>query len=432
MNERQIPDIRELRDNALALLAHNDVGAYTTPSGRQYPHQWNWDSALISLGLSQVDVKRALQEISTLLSAQWENGIVPHIVFHHPELAYFPDAAFWQTSAHHPLGLPTSGITQPPLLATALRQIAESNDIRGFINRWYPALVKWHRWFHVTRDVDGSGLAAILHPWESGTDDSPRWLEVMTNITPVDLPPFTRVDQQNVDGSQRPSDVDYERYVYLVDLQRRANWDPQVALANSPFCVQDVLTNAILLRADEDLIWLGEQIDADTSELVDMRSRAVAAFSDRFWDEELGLFVDFDVRNQSSIRVNTAMTFLPLWAGLASKEQADRLIEHLRDPNEYWFEPGEGFLATTASRSEPAWSPTRYWRGPIWVIVNWFLHGGLQRYGYRELAHRVRVDTIALLSDGGFVEYFNPLNGDPCGARSFSWSASLALDFLHE
>ena len=50
--------------------------------------------------------------------------------------------------------------------------------IPDFIREVYPALLRWHRWLHTARDADGSALACIIHPWESGTDDSPRWLHL--------------------------------------------------------------------------------------------------------------------------------------------------------------------------------------------------------------------------------------------------------------
>lgn len=188
--------------------------------------------------------------------------------------------------------------------------------------------------------------------------------------------------------------------------------------------------NSILLRADEDLVWLGRHIGVDTSAVEALRAKAIGSFHERFWDESRGLFLDFDVRAGAPITVNTAATFLPMWAGVATEAQAARLVEHLRNPDEYWVEPGEGYLLTTAARNEPAWNPVRYWRGPVWVLTNWFLHGGLRHYGYSAEADRVRQDTLELLSRGGFVEYYDANTGAACGSRAFSWSASLALEFL--
>jgi glycogen debranching enzyme len=424
-------DRNSLREAAIRLLSENDAGIYTKPSNGQYPHQWNWDSAVTAIGLAHIDVPRALSELSSLLSAQWDNGMVPHIVFHDPSRPYFPDASFWKTTGHHQQGLPTSGITQPPVVASALRKIAEQHDVDGFIRQWFPALVKSHRWFHETRAIDDTALATTLHPWESGTDDSLRWREVMERIPTENIPEFKRVDRNLVDSAQRPSDLDYDRFIHLVDLQRQQNWDQRQALETSPFCVQDIVTNSILLRADADLIWLGKKVGVQSKELEELYRRSLGAFRDRFWNEQRELFFDYDVRTQSSIAVNTAMTFLPLWAGVASETEAKALVVgHLRNPHEYWVEQGSGFLVTTGARNEAAWSPIRYWRGPVWVLMNWFIHGGLTRYGYTDLADRVRDDTLQLLHLSGFGEYYNPMTGEGCGARSFSWSAALTLDLL--
>ena len=71
--ERRDPEtaLAEMRAKARAVLRLNDRGEFTTPSRNQYPHQWNWDSALIALGLSHFDLPRARTEIRSLLRAQW-------------------------------------------------------------------------------------------------------------------------------------------------------------------------------------------------------------------------------------------------------------------------------------------------------------------------------------------------------------------------
>ena len=170
-------------------------GAFTKPAPRQYPHQWNWDAAVIALGLSHFDLPRALQEIRSLLAGQWKDGMVPHILYHTGASDYLPDPDFWQTQGSPDApALQTSGITQPPLAATVVRMIHERTPAPDFVREVFPGLLRWHRWFHTARDADGSGLACLIHPWESGTDDSPRWLQAIAGITPVDLPPYRRRD----------------------------------------------------------------------------------------------------------------------------------------------------------------------------------------------------------------------------------------------
>ncbi len=218
----------------------------------------------------------------------------------------------------------------------------------------FPALLCWQRWFHTQRNADGTGLACLVHPWESGTDDSPRWLQAIASITPVDLPAYRRRDTVHVSSSQRPHQADYDRFIHLVNVFRTNRYDPQALLEKSPFLVQDVLTNSILHRADRDLRALAESIGEPTAEIDGWIAQARDVFSTRFWDEERGLFFDYDLRARSPIRVNTMAVFLPLYAGVATLPQARRLVEeHLLNPAEY--APGglARYLLTSTSQSEP-------------------------------------------------------------------------------
>lgn len=420
----------DLLVHAQAVLRANDAGAFTRPGPRQYPHQWNWDSAVIALGLSYFDLPRALIEIRSLLAGQWRDGLLPHIVYHGGRSDYFPDPAFWQIE-HSPHAPPiaTSGITQPPLLATIIRCIHARTPVPAFVREVYPALLRWHRWLHTTRDADGRGLVCSIHPWESGTDDSPRWLHALACITPTEVPAYRRGDRAHVLAAERPFDADYDRFVHLIDVFRRHRYQPEALIAHSPFLVQDVLFNSIQYRADEDLRALAVELGEPMDELDGWLARLRAEFDVRFWDEARGLYFDYDLRAAAPIAVNTALTFMPLYAGLASERQAQRLIdEHWLNAAEYAPNDLMRFRLTTTSRAEPAWEARRYWRGPVWIILNWLLIDGLRRYGFRDLAEELRGDTLELLRGAGFREYYDPRDGSGCGSPQFSWSAALAID----
>jgi glycogen debranching enzyme len=75
-------------------------------------------------------------------------------------------------------------------------------------------------------------------------------------------------------------------------------------------------------------------------------------------------------------------------------------------------------------------SPVQYWRGPVWINMNWLLLRGFQRYGFDEQAKRLHDTIVGLCQDEGFYEYFDPLNGVGHGSDLFSWSAALLLDVL--
>ena len=419
-----------LLDRAISVLRMNDTGLFTKPGPHQYPHQWNWDSALIALGLSHFDLPRAQSEIRALLSGQWRDGMVPSVVYHSVPSDYFPNPQFWQieSSPSAPSVL-TTGITQPPVLATVVRRMHSRTPMPDFLKEIYPAMLRWHRWLHTDRDADGTALACIIHPWESGTDDSPRWLHLFERIQPEALPEFQRGDTRYVAATERPNRTEYERFIYLIDVFRKLNYTPSELLKHSPFLAQDILFNAILYRADEDLRALAESLGEPTDELDGWLSRVRLHFDDRFWNEKAGLYYDYDLRSGKSIPVNTSCTFMPFFAGLPSKEQAQRLIEeHLLKPGEYALGGEVRHWITSTAKNEPTWEPRRYWRGPVWIIMNWFILEGLQRYGFNDLAETIRQDTLRLIEASGFREYYDPRDGSGCGSTDFSWSAALTIE----
>lgn len=466
------PDValEQVKAQARAVLQRNDAGEFTKPSLKQYPHQWNWDSALAALGWSHFDLPRARAEVRSLLRAQWRDGMVPHVVYHrtlspllvnnavgltskgesvrHDASVYFPPANFWQVEGvPHAGALPSSGITQPPILATVVRALHEREQMtsgewrdsrhpsrvthHAFVREVYPQLLAWHRWLHAARDADGSGLPYLMHPWESGMDNSPRWTPALDRITPTHLPPFRRRDAIHVSPDERPLDADYERYVYLIDLGRRARWDTRWLVDYSPFLVQDVMFCAILHRADEDLRALALLLGEETREIDGWMAGTRQAFGARFWDETRGLYCDYDLRARAPLRVNACATFAPLFAGLASQAQAARLVaEHFDNPSEYAPNADSRYRLPSTSKQERGYSPRRYWCGPIWIVTNWLIAEGLRRYGFAEQADALRQDSLALMQAQGFREYYDPRDGTGLGATDFSWSAALALEMI--
>ena len=381
---------------------------------------------------------RARAEVRALLRAQWRDGMVPHIIYPAGASDYFPPPAFWQTEdSPHAGDIPSSGLTQPPILATVVRAITDLAGLQepglaaAFLRDVYPRLLAWHRWLHTARDADGTGLPCLIHPWESGLDNSPLWAAALDRITPTDLPPFKRRDTIHVALDERPLAPDYERFVHLIDLGRSLRWEPHALLERMPFLVQDVLFCSILHRADEDLRALAVELGEETREMDGWLARTRAVFDARFWDAARGLYLDYDAQVQSPIRVNANATFAPLFAGLASPKQAARLVaEHFDNPVEYAPSADSRFRLPSVAKNERGYSPRRYWCGPVWVQMNWIIAKGLRRYGFVAQADTLVRDSLALIEKSDFREYYDPRDGRGCGATDFCWSAALALEMM--
>ncbi len=426
-----------LRDRALGVLQRNSRGNFTTPSPYQYPHQWNWDAAFIALGWSDLDLTRARTEIQSLLRAQWRSGMVPHIIYHQGASDYFPHPEFWQMeNLAHGGAVLSSGLTQPPVLASMVRRLHERScgdpGALPFLREVFPQMLAWHRWLHTARDADGTGLPCLIHPWESGTDNSPRWLAVLDKITPFDLPEYQRRDMTHVQPDQRPRAQDYERFVFLIDRGRRVGWRDETIIQEHPFLVQDVMFCSILHQADQDLLALAAEIDADSSEITSWIQKTQAVFDSRFWNQARGLYLDYDVRAGASIPVNTCAAFIPMYAGLSSPAQADRLLrEHYDNPREYAPDENTWYRVPSTAKDEPDYAPRRYWCGPVWIVVNWFTINGLLRYGFSSRAQELLTESLQLVQQEGLREYYDPRDGAGLGGKEFAWTAGLALDLIH-
>ena len=427
---------------ARVILDTNWAGSFTRPAPALYPHQWNWDSAFIAIGRSHYDTDRAAQELESLFEAQWANGMVPQIVFDPQSLGhYFPEPDFWQTerSPHAPRVKLTSGITMPPVHAIAAEAIYRNAGRRRpaleFLERIYPKLLALHAYLYRDRDPAEEGLVYIRHPWESGIDNSPTWDGPLRRIA-VDrasLPAYQRKDlDHGVDPAMRPSDADYDRYVFLVDLFRREDYDEARIRAVCPFLVQDPLFNAVLCRADESLARIAEAIGADPVQPREWARQTSLAIQTKLWHREHRIFDAYDLDAGEPIEVDTAAGFLPLYAGAATKEQAACLYERINSASFCALHQGNCFTVPNYDTRGEQFDRSNYWRGPVWININWMLAQGLRRYGYTLKADSLQKDLLQLPIRFGFHEYFDSFDGTGYGSDNFSWTAALFIDLVHE
>jgi len=421
---------------AKQILAGNWTGFYTKPSPSLYPHQWNWDSGFIAIGYAHYDQDRAQQEILSLFENQWPNGMVPQIVFNPQALGhYFPEPDFWQV----PDGKPTSGITMPPLHSIACwhiyREAQHKERAHDFLKIMFPRLMSSHRYFYVSRDPKRTGLVHIRHPWESGLDNSPAWDRPLREIQidRTELPSYERKDlQHGVPREQRPRDDDYDRYVYLVDLFRRLQYKEDDIYEECPFLIQDVLFNSILCRANRDLMEIGRVLKEDTGELAEWTDQTARAISEALWCEPCRKFEDLNLITGQHIHTATAANFMPLFAGAATKSQAEIIYDQLNSASFCALHQGNCFTIPNYDMTRDDFDPQNYWRGPVWININWMLSQGLVGYGYKQKADAMKKDMIQLPIRFGFHEYFDSQTGRGYGSGNFSWTAALFLELVHE
>lgn len=427
----------ELIRGAVAVLDANWLGAATRPSPHLYPHQWSWDAAFIATGRVHQDPARAQQELRTLFSGQWSNGLVPHILFTEGVEHYFPGPGFWESRRcpYAPRRPQTSAIVQPPVHASAAWHVYQHSQdgpgARTFLEDLLPRLAAWHAYLYRERADPGSGLIEIWHPWESGMDNSPLWDAALDALAPVadDIPDYRRIDLEFADPAQRPTDLEYDRYVYLVKFSRDRSYLPDRIRADTPFAIHDVLFNSVLVQANHDLARIARELGADATPFEAWAEHTAAGIEHVLWSEEDGMYLDVDARTGEPIRVRAGAGLAPLYAGVPDTARARRLADTL-EAFARRLDDG-GTVVPSLSHDDPRFDPARYWRGPVWPVLHWILAAGLRRYGFDGEADRLRSTLIALARHAGFREHYDPTTGRGGGGEEFAWTAALVLDLLY-
>ncbi|NLU84557.1 glycogen debranching protein [Rhodococcus sp. HNM0569] len=435
----------QLAARAAYLLRGNDLGTMTSAAPRLYPHMWSWDAAFVAVGLAPLSVERAVVELDTLLSAQWKNGMIPHIVFANGVDGYFPGPSRWLTqslAAHAPSHTHTSGITQPPVHAIAVQRILDHARRHGrstravaeeFLDRRWPDLVRWHRWLATARDIDGNGRIALYHGWESGMDNSPRWDAPYAGVVAGSMPEYLRADLDVVtDARQRPTDVEYDRYLWLLEEMKAVRYDDTELAKVMSFAVEDVFVSAVFSMACQVLAAIGEEHSMPRADVRDLNS-----WADRFQqgvvattDARSGAAKDFDIRSGRWVATETLAMFAPLLCGGLDRDVERVLLRTFEGPKFCGHPDLRYAVPPSTSPVSREFRPREYWRGPVWPVMTWLFSWAFARRGWAERAYLLKSEGLRQAADGSFAEYYEPFTGAPLGSMQQSWTAAAVLDWL--
>lgn len=432
----------DLLEEAAKVLQKNDRKLWTVPAGDLYPHQWLWDSCFIAIGLRHLNVERAQTELRSLLRGQWNNGMMPDMIFSNVKGASL-DWILWDSTSnpHAPHNTPTSGMTQPPMLAEAVLLVGKKLSLperRSWYKEMLPAIIHFHNWLYADRDPTKEGLITLLHPYESGLDNSPPWVaELKARGVPlwvnavnklglgfaVDL---IRRDVRHSRPGQRMSTVEALAFFAAFRRMRRKSYDSKAILRKPYLAIQDLVFNSILIHSNSCLKEIAKVAGKPLPEdLLTNMLRSQNSLN-KLWDEESGQFYCRSFVSGQLIKEPSIATLLPLYAGTISQKQAERLVDLMKKSR--WF--GTSWPVPSTPANSPYFEPFRYWQGPTWINTNWLIIDGLSKYGFDIEARKLRERTLQLVTKSGFSEYYNPLTGQPAGAHNFSWSAALTIDLL--
>ena len=156
------------------------------------------------------------------------------------------------------------------------------------------------------------------------------------------------------------------------------------------------------------------------------------------WDHETGFYYNLFKQNNSfvnekgqSIKRKEIIGFLPMWAGIADKEQARALMKHLKNPSEFW----RRFGVPTLSADDPYYDGDVMtccrWNGPVWLLWDYMIIEGLRNYGYTKEAEQVfdkilNAVVFQLKRNHRFWESYSPDNTLLHSPQSYLWDSIIS------
>ena len=418
--------MKNLSKTAKKILKTNRRKGYTLPTNNKlYPAQWNWDSAFISIGYSYFNLEYAIKELETLLKGQWKNGMIPHILFHEKDDSYFPNHKTWRCGN----SVSSSGITQPPIAATALKLIITRNKLNKNQKKRVILLIKklkkYHDWFYKYRDPKNTGLVSIIHPWESGLDNSPLW-DLSLNKIKIDKKlSYKRRDLEVSNSKARPLKRDYDCYITLLNQFKKFNYNPNKLYSNSMFNVVDIGFNSIFLKASKDLLEISKLYNLNFKDLNKKMLKTESSLL-KMYNKKKNIFYSYDLKNKFFINIPSISNYFILFADLNDKKVNKKIIESLKKYNQK-----EKYIFSSIKPDHKSFEEKRYWRGPVWINTNWIIYQSLKNKD-KVYAKKIKDKTIKLIEEKNFFEYYSCKNAKTLGANNFSWSSALYLDLIYE
>ncbi len=342
-----------------------------------YPHLWLWDSCFHSMAWAALGDGRAAEELQAVFRKQFTNGFVPHMAYRGPTV--------WRGPRQD-----VSSFTQPPVYALALSRLEQGGlPVATSLDA---SVTRALQYFLDHRLVDG--LVKVVHPWETGCDDSPRWDSWVGS-----------------DSWNRAEWTVFDR-----ELAAAADWagEENEAIANRRFESISSLFNGILAHA----LQLHGRRTTD-ERLSAAGTRLGEAMELLLWDDDQGMYVDRAlVGGGPSVRVPTLDGVLAT-LGTVSRERAAIALDQLRDPDRFAGPHGLRYVAA----DHPAYRSDLYWRGPAWPQLTLLAVEACRRWGHDELATSLADQARKSIPGSGWSEYWDPETGAGLGARPQTWAA---------
>lgn len=364
--------------SAAGALKHD--GLFPSYHYKWFQGFWSWGSWKHAVALVKIDAELAKNQVRAMYDYQKIDGMIADCIFRDTTT----ERHNWRD-------------TKPPLSSWAIWEIFKETSDTTFLKEMYPKLVNYHNWWYTFRDYDKDGLceygstdgSLTAAKWESGMDNAIRF-----------------------DKCKIVSGSNYSINTESVDL------------------------NSYLAKEKEYLSKIAKTLNLNEYTKWEQEFNTLSdRIRNNFYDENTGYFFDIDAENGEFL--NNALGpegWAPIWCEIATKEQADKVIEYMMDTTRF----NTTVPLPTIDVSHPKFDPQNgYWRGPVWLDQLWFGVDGLNKYGYfkdsDELKNKVIYNCEGLNKEGISIrENYHPLTGEGLNAEHFSWSAAHLILLITE
>ena len=384
--------------------------SYIRPSPLNNSGQSFWHSCFSAIATAHVTPDHAIKELASLLARQDSDGFIGHKTNWHARRFTWKDV-WTSVQSRDPIAPRHSALIHPPMLAQAVERVSEITTDKALPLTFMEPLDRYHNWIGSNR-VDVDGLLISISPEETVNTHSPAF------------------DSELGFSEGTASSWSLNSRRYLIDLRNAmAGYDQQHLMVKSAFRAKDVLTNALFIDSLETMSRLHSSFGAANvaEAYADQANKMTESLIAHLYSRDGGAF--FATTGQADRRTSslTIAGLSPLIIKSLPSKIAEELVHrNLSDGSKFWVR----HPLSTVSATDPSFDPRNQklsWRGPTSIEANWIIWRGLKRHGFEDLAESLALRTSDLIRRSGLRAFYNPLNGEGLGLKSYS-GASIALD----
>jgi len=208
--------------------------------------------------------------------------------------------------------------------------------------------------------------------------------------------------------------------------ERAGHWNERIS--------KGVDLNCYLYREMLAFARIAEQFDKN-NDAKEYRQKAEALktqINKRMWNDKAGFYFDINIKTGEQIPLVAISGLTPLWANIAPKERAERMVnDYISNPEQFWTK----YPLPAVAKNQAAYSSKPFdtdvlgketcnWRACTWMPTNYMVYRGLKNYGYNQIASLIAKKTLEMLKKNGNCEWYDAQSGEGKGLNPF-WGWSL-------